>query len=300
VGADSARRRSDGRGHRVHVAGDRRQGLRGVPPPLPDLEGFGVDSERVQIFARGEVTGAPEGVAPDSLRVAVVGSCSPGEQAAAEPEPIPEPVPAPAVETPYPAPPPIEEPSLAATGEEAEERAFASRIGVGLSAGGGVFGLTDSDSQNLTDTGGSWEVRAVFVTQLPAALELAYVGTAQNFEVLDQNLSSELIGNGLEAALRLQYPGGVWRPYGFLGLGWMYYQIGDEVTNLGLDDTDNIGTVPMGVGLAIAPTRGLLIDIRGTYRPAYEDDLLDGSFVGAASSGSLTSWGVTANVGAEF
>lgn len=276
------------------------------------LESFGIDSTRVQTFARGEVTEASDEVPPDSMRVAVVGACTPQEQANGNgttekqangnettAEPVPEPLPAPPVAAPTQPPPPTEEPHLAAAPEPRPR--FRSGIGIGLSAGGGVFGLADSDSEDLTDTGGSWEVRAVFGTQYPAALELAYVGTAQSFDLGPQDLTStELIGNGLEANLRLQYPGVVWRPYGFVGIGWMYYNVNDEPGAFGLDDTDNIGTVPMGVGLAIAPVRGLLLDIRATYRAAFEDELLDGSIFGVNSAGSLSSWGVTANIGAEF
>jgi hypothetical protein len=265
----------------------------------------GVNPSRVHVHPRGEtaVPPAPEG----SERVAVVRKCATTETAAAAAPPAPAPEPEP---TPAPPPPPptaIEEPP-AATGAAAgisggpapAEHPY-SGIGMGLSVGGGVIGFTDSQTRSSVNDGGSWEARLTIGTRLPVGLDLAYVGSAQGLTVSGLSTDAYMLGNGAEADLRIQWPTGMFRPYAFGGIGWTHYTVQrSSVLGTGVLGSDDVGTVPFGAGLAIGKVNGLLFDIRGTGRAAFDDDLLEGLYSGSSQNARLHSWSVTARLGAEW
>jgi hypothetical protein len=170
--------------------------------------------------------------------------------------------------------------------------------------GGGVTDFVSDAARNRTGVGGSWDVRAIFGTQSYVGLEAAYIGSAQSIDmgtdVFDNNAT--LVGNGAEALLRINatttYPA---QPFIFGGIGWRHYSISNNdtnISNLGLvDDTDDVGEVPVGIGLA-GHIGGFTLDARGEYRFAFSDDLV--ADLTNEGSSSLDRWGVTANIGYEL
>jgi outer membrane protein OmpA-like peptidoglycan-associated protein len=279
----------------------------------------GIDTQRVEYFGRGEVE---EAAGPDpEARVASVTACRrlSGEEAAqaaaaaepqaAEPTPEPEPTPAPEV-TAEPAPPPpapteVEMPpppepmgEVARAAEEAE--ALPSRIGIGIAAGGGVMGFNDTRSSDIADTGGTWEVRLTLGTKFPVGLDLAYVGSAQSLNVGGLDTDAIMLGNGGEATLRLQWPTGIARPFLFGGIGWMYYSVErSSVLGTTLFEHDEVGTVPIGGGVAVHVARNVNFELRFTERLAFDDDLFR-TQVEDTADGDLDSWNVTAQLGFMF
>jgi hypothetical protein len=124
--------------------------------------------------------------------------------------------------------------------------------------------------------------------------ELAYVGTLRQASGSD----SDLLSNGAEAILRLQYPyaTGTWRvtPFAFGGIGWSRVSLRDAEP--GIPDSDDVGVVPFGAGLTLGYGR-FLVDARFTYRTGFDEDL---ALAAGERPASLEQWGVGASVGYEF
>jgi hypothetical protein len=167
---------------------------------------------------------------------------------------------------------------------------------IALSLGGGVIGFSEGVLRDLTDIGLAWDLRLTLGTRSTLGLELAYVGSAQKSDVLV--IDSTLVGQGAEALLRLNVGSFDLQPYAVGGLGWTHYKVyhGGQRFNIPLDD--DVLTVPVGAGLAFR-THGALLDLRGTYRYAFDDELFkrQSGFVDAPG---LDTWSVTARVGVEF
>ena len=111
-----------------------------------------------------------------------------------------------------------------------------------------------------------------------------------------------LLGNGAEGTLRLNFTQSRVQPYIFGGGGFTHYQVTNTNVNLSsVAGGDNVGTVPTGLGLSARLSREFLIDVRGTYRFAFNDTLLD---VASADIGGgtprLDSWNVAGRLGFEF
>lgn len=160
--------------------------------------------------------------------------------------------------------------------------------------GGGVTDFTDEDVKDRFDVGGAWDLRLGFGNRFYVGGEVAYVGSSLSAD----GGGSDLLANGGEAVLRLQYPyaSGRWlvEPFAFGGIGWSHLALEDAAP--GLDDADDVGVVPFGAGLSLAYQR-LLLDARFTYRAAFDEDLALAVGEGAPD---LDQWGVTASVGYEF
>jgi hypothetical protein len=185
------------------------------------------------------------------------------------------------------------------TGQPGEQH-ITSGFGVSVQGGGGVTNFTGSNARSVTEVGGSWDVRAVLGTRTIPAFEAAYVGTARN---VNGGLAdgTGMVSNGLEGNFRLNAPflfnQTLVEPFAFVGLGWSHYAL-NHVGNLALITTANdVGTVPMGAGLAMS-YRGLLAEARFTYRPTFGDDDLLVTTSGA--NASLDSWNIGLMVGFEF
>lgn len=171
-------------------------------------------------------------------------------------------------------------------------------IGMSLTVGGGVTGLADSDSRDMVNTGGTWEARLTFGTRTPIAGEVAYVGTAQG---LDMPMADDpvLLGNGVEGVARLNFGNYDIQPYGLGGLGWTHYSIVDDTPEMGLRD-DDVATVPVGGGIAFQAF-GALIDVRGVYRFAFDDNLTEGDDdFDIDERDELDNWSAIARAGFEF
>jgi len=261
----------------------------------------GVDPDKVKTEALGE---NPDRPILEGLRAVEVRNCS-QPVAMAEPQPAPEPEPAPppppVVEVNPPAPQvtvvPVPEPAPVAKSDKPP-----SKVGVGIELGGGATGFSDQQTRNLTDTGGSWEARAAFGTRLPLGFEAAYVGTAQGLNALGLDRDALLLGNGAEGTLRLNVGTFRVQPYVFGGAGWTHYSIerNNAFTSSISSNTDDVFNVPAGAGLSFRLGRGLLLDLRGTYRWAFGADMLNAGLVGTGQTAGFSNWNAAGHLGWEF
>jgi hypothetical protein len=160
--------------------------------------------------------------------------------------------------------------------------------------GGGVADFADSDVRDRFGVGGAWDLRIGLGTRYFVGGELAYVGSARAGE----GDGPDLVSNGGEAVLRLQYPYATGSflvtPFAFGGIGWSRVELQDA--GPGLKDADDVGVVPFGAGVTLGYGR-LLLDARFTWREAFDEDL---PLAAAAEPADLAQWGVTAAVGYEF
>jgi opacity protein-like surface antigen len=272
---------------------------------------------------------APKSILRSSLALALCGLAGPAF-AQDQPDPTSTPVPAPEEPVPAPTPSPSPDPTPAvpvvvvppatpvttdtngayaegfhegyAEGDSKAEEKHSPIAAVTL--GGGVSTFTRQDVRDATGTAGNWDLRAAFGTGLPFAIEAAYTGSALSIDALGLDSDAILVGNGLEADLKFQLPLPV-SPYAVIGAGWRNYQIVNTETNTSdIADEDNVLEVPIGVGIGFNGL-GMSFDLRGTYRHAFEDDLMGGDRdeVGDnidSSSGDLHRIGVNLGIGLSF
>lgn len=172
-------------------------------------------------------------------------------------------------------------------------------IGMSAEVGGGVTGFTDSDAQDATDPGGSWTARLTIGTRSLIGAEAAYIGTAQNIQALGLDDSALLVGNGLEADVRVNIlQDEVIQPYIFAGVAWKHYSLQNYDFNTSdVADSDNVAEIPVGAGVAYR-SNGFNGNLRFSMNPAFESDLLPAATAG--DSLRLNNWNVGARVGFEF
>jgi len=182
------------------------------------------------------------------------------------------------------------------------EQHIQSRIGIAVQGGGGVMGFTRGSENNVSNLGGSWDVRAVFGTRTIAALEAAYVGTTRSLNA-GPGAGAGLMSNGAEGVFRLNAPfltrETLIEPFAFAGLGWAHYTLRDlsQLQNVFVGSTsDNVATIPLGGGLALG-YRGFIFEARFTYRPTFDNDL---ALTGNGNQTKLDTWNAGAMVGFEF
>ena len=178
------------------------------------------------------------------------------------------------------------------------------RYGVAISAGGGASGFTSESLRGTTDPGGDWDVRLTFGTRSPLAFEASYIGSAQGIDALGLDSDAILVGNGAQGALRLNTTVDLpIQPFIFAGVAWRRYDLTNTSNNLSdISDSDDVLEVPLGVGIA-GKYRGLIVDARGEFRPAWNEDLVPEILDDAGrvdDFGSMHRWGVNASVGYEF
>ena len=186
-----------------------------------------------------------------------------------------------------------------------ETESMFSRFGFAISAGGGVSGFTDNTARSATNDGGGWDVRATFGTHSPLAAEVSYLGSAQTIDALGLDDGAVLLGNGVQANVRLNLTTTASvQPFLFAGAAWRRYQLTNVDTNTSdVADDDDVLEIPVGAGIAYR-YRGFILDARGEYRRTTEEDLMpsltqDGPFAND-SQAELHRWGVNANIGYEF
>jgi hypothetical protein len=220
-----------------------------------------------------------------------------GETAAAEPAaPEPDPLYAPQGSTPI--------------DRESDDDQPLTRFGMSVTLGGGVVDFMDGEARDLGDMGGAWEARLAVGTRMPIALEAAYVGAAHDVNALGLDDSAVLIGTTAEADLRLNIASlfGAWtvQPYVFGGIGYTRYDVtNDDFNTSSVNDEEELGHIPVGAGIGYQ-VAGLLLDVRGTMRPAFEDDLVaepateDDPLDETDTATDLDTWSVAARAGWEF
>jgi hypothetical protein len=186
-------------------------------------------------------------------------------------------------------------------GEAVANQTWGSRFGWAFMVGGQYQDFTNDVMRNQTQGGGGWSARFIGGTRSFVGFEAAYVGTTQRINPLGISTNQNLTSNGVEGALRINIPvmlyDNLLEPYGFVGLGWSYYNITNfnAVVTSDFNAHDNVMTVPVGGGFAYG-YKGFLIDARASYTPTYYNNLV----VGTSSSGTLNHWGVGGQVGFNF
>lgn len=217
---------------------------------------------------------------------------------------VPDPF-APAAEPPTPAPTYMVTDRTYTTVTRETQRMRLSELGFAISAGGGVSGFTSDTARSTTQDGGGWDVRATIGTRMPVAAELSYVGSAQTIDALGLDDNAVLIGNGLQANLRLNLTTrAALQPYLFAGAAWRRYDLANIDTNTSaIAGDDDVLEIPVGAGLAYRYA-GLVFDARGEFRGATGADLMpsltqDSPFANDKRA-ALHRWGVNASIGLEF
>jgi|tagenome__1003787_1003787.scaffolds.fasta_scaffold20659627_1 hypothetical protein len=168
--------------------------------------------------------------------------------------------------------------------------------GTEVALGGGVMNFTGSTARAMTGVAGSWNLRLATGTRTLFGLEAAYLGSAQGINATGLDPNATLISNGGEAVLRLNAPvpfeRGMVTPFLLGGIGWTHFSVvKDTFNNSVVSESDNVGLVPVGAGLAVSYA-GFVADARFTYRFAFDNELFGNS--------SLNTWAVTANIGRMF
>jgi hypothetical protein len=176
-----------------------------------------------------------------------------------------------------------------------------SGFGMTLAGGGGVTAFTQSGTRDVTQIGGSWDVRMAFETRRLLGFEISYIGGANTIHGLGPAGSdATLIRNGIEAALRLNLPlyaqDTLLEPYFAGGVGWNGYRITNVTTaSASVSPTsENAFSVPLAVGFAVG-YKGFIADARYTVRPTYHQTTLRDQ-----GSGALTNWDFGGMLGFEF
>ncbi len=200
--------------------------------------------------------------------------------------------------TTQPPPPPIAEPA------EPEPMPLFSTVGLRFSLGGGISEFTDSPMEDMTDLGGNWEARLLVGANSILGLEAAYIGSARDIDALGLDDDAVLLGTGVEANARLnflKFADDRADVYAVGGIGWNHYEIVNEGFNTSnVQDHDGVLIVPVGVGLGYRVER-LTFDVRGTWRPAFDEELIRLDVAPDEDDGSsLDSWSALGRVGFEF
>ena len=192
------------------------------------------------------------------------------------------------------------------------EKALLTPVGVYGAVGGGVGDFTQPSASGATNVGGNWDARLGIGTRSVLGIEADYNGGARDISALGLENQAFLMNNGIEGVARLNVPITVpntktlVEPYTFGGVGWQHYDLVDAGSPLGghpnntsdVQNTDDIMTVPLGVGLDFGFS-GFTLGARATYRQALFNDLL-GSPTSSFDRTSLNSWETGATLGFEF
>lgn len=181
--------------------------------------------------------------------------------------------------------------------DEIEDDTPASVVGVSASIGGGTEGFVDDVATGFTQVGGAWNVRLAFLSRFVITPELAYIGSAQDIDAVGLTGDAILISNGGEANLRVNILPGVFQPYVFGGVGIRHYELANEGSNTSaIADNDNIGIVPVGGGFTVR-LDNFLLDARGTFRWAFEDEMLT---LGPDDGLGMSTWAAELRAGVEI
>jgi hypothetical protein len=154
-----------------------------------------------------------------------------------------------------------------------------SGIGISVIAGAGVMGYASrAVRDNTSPVGGMWQLRGSLGTHIPVGLDFDYVGTASTLDALVGSRSGTLLSTTFEGALRWNVlPHATWNPYVFGGVGWSRLDATGASfsrADTGINDKDNEVVYPIGAGIGYRTRGGLIVDVRGTYRFAGDDNLI--------------------------
>lgn len=147
--------------------------------------------------------------------------------------------------------------------------------GFAISLGGGVVGMLNGETNDFIEVGGGWDVRLHFATRFFISGELAYIGELHPTEAIGLDPDALLLGNGIEANVRVNVLSGMVQPFFFVGIGYRHYDLvnADFNTSAIVSDNDDVGHVPFGAGVKVRVTY-FYADARFTFRPTWSSDLL--------------------------
>ena len=154
---------------------------------------------------------------------------------------------------------------------------------VAIEIGGGYSDFTGDLGDALHD-GGNWDVRGIFGTASPFAIEATYFGSANGLTAEDGTAITT--AGELQARLNVLQPAQGVQP--FIAGGANYFRIDSDGA---LDNAQAIG-FPVTAGLQVFPADNFTIGARGSYR--FLTDLIDDDFPGGDN------WNVGLTVGATF
>ncbi len=266
-----------------------------------------LNTRSIFISTTGGVEGAVTGEA--GVGGAGVGASASASMGADQPDPVAADTPPPrSADTPAMAEP-LYTPPVVKDDNDSSDDHLLTPMGMAISVGGGVVNFFDHDTRAFTDAGGSWEARLTVGTRSPLAFEAAYVGSAQNIQALGLDNDAVLLGSSVEGDARLNLTTMAVQPYLFGGIGFTHYDVANADFNTSsVNDNENMGHVPVGAGIGWQ-YGGLLLDVRGTLRAAFNDGLRgegngDDEIIPdedeAPGRAELDTWNVTGRVGFEF
>jgi hypothetical protein len=150
--------------------------------------------------------------------------------------------------------------------------------GFAFQLGGGVTAFSRQQTRDTFGTGGYWDARAILGSRSFLGAEVAYIGSARDATATGLTGGPRLLGNGAEAAVRVNLPIEQQRfliePFLFGGAGWTYYQIVNEDSNASnVKQHANALSIPFGGGVSAAYDH-FTLDARFTYRSVFDDKLV--------------------------
>jgi hypothetical protein len=175
--------------------------------------------------------------------------------------------------------------------------------GFAFQVGGGVTAFSRQETRDTFGTGGYWDARAILGHRSFLGAEVAYVGSARDATAGGLTGNSRLLGNGAEAAVRVNLPIEQQRllvePFVFGGVGWTYYQVVNETSNASnVKDHANALSIPFGAGISAAYDH-FTVDARFTYRSVFDDKLVPLTG-GDRDHEDLQNWSAGLTVGYEL
>jgi hypothetical protein len=175
----------------------------------------------------------------------------------------------------------------------------ASGIGMTLFAGGGVTDFLEGSARSATRTGGSWTARLTVGTRSVVAFDGSYVGGENAIDGFAGG-GATLMRNGLEGAVRVNAPlvarDTLLEPYALGGVGWNNYRITNAISpNASVSATsDSTLSVPLAAGFTVG-YHGFMADLRFTFRPTYDQNILTGE-----AGSALSNWDLGVMLGYEL
>jgi hypothetical protein len=172
-----------------------------------------------------------------------------------------------------------------------------SRIGVDALVGGGVIGFLNGTARNLVGVGETWEARVAWATLYPLVVETAYIGTSQPIHNVPLASGAHLVGQGADFDLRFNPRVASFQPYILGGAGWLNYRIRSSALADTTQTTNNVLMGSVAAGVSKHWKFGLVVDLRGTFRFTFNDDL---TFGAVPSAPRLNNWSATGRAGWSF
>jgi len=156
------------------------------------------------------------------------------------------------------------------------------------------FGGFTSDLGRTSDVGFFWNLRGGYNFTRMLGAELNYQGTNSDVNTFAQSFGAfsgtafthQQITADLKAGVPFMVGPGVFRPYGFAGVGYGHIGISSNIVTTFPFPEENAAAFPFGIGMSYDIGPGFVLDTRYTYNVLTE------------TAGN--NWNVGFNVGARF